>query len=100
MKNERKGWTKFEAQSVGCLFEFVVWLLRFLLMVRVNVSLSPSVFHIHTLIHFSVCGTRGEPVTFGSLGMVLIMWLEAAIRLKVICQEVQTPDWTGPVGIV
>lgn len=38
--------------------------------------------------------------TFGSLGMVLIMWLEAAVRSKVICQEVQSPDWDGPLGII
>lgn len=54
-------------------------------------SLSPFVFHIHVHVHFPVCGTRGELATFGSLGMVLIMGLEAAIRSKVICQEVPSP---------
>lgn len=30
-----------------------------------------------------------KPVTFGSLGMVLMVWLEAAIRSQVIGQEVR-----------
>lgn len=63
-------------------------------------SLPPFVFHIRTHVHFPVCGTRGEPATFGSLGMVLIMGLEVAVGSKVICQEVQSPDWDGPLGIV
>lgn len=48
MKNERKGWTKFEAQSVGCLFEFVVRQLR---------SLCLSYSHTYSL--FCVWDQRG-----------------------------------------
>ena len=55
---------------------------------------------IFTHVHFTVCGTRGEPATFGSLGMVLIMGLEASIRLKVMCQEVLSPDRDSSLGIV
>lgn len=62
-----------------------------------SLSLSPSVFHVHTHVQFFVCGTRGEPATFGSLGMVVLMGLEAAIMSKVICQS---PDQHSPLGIV
>lgn len=37
-------------------------------------------------------------MTSGSLGTVLIMGLEVAVGLKVICQEVQSPDWDLPSG--
>lgn len=43
----------------------------------------------HSCLQLSCVWDRGEPATFGSLGMVLIIWLEAAIRSKVIGQEVQ-----------
>lgn len=65
-----------------------------------SVSLCLPLSFMLTHVRFSVCGTRGEPATFGSLGIVLIMGLEAAIRPKVICQEVQSPDWDSPLGIV
>ena len=66
---------------------------------RASLGLPLSFIFTH-MFSFLCVGSEGELVTFGSLGMVLIMCLEAALRSKVNCQEVQSPGWDSPVGII
>lgn len=57
-------------------------------------------FGVITCLRLSCVQHQGEPMTPGVTGEGFDHRSEVAVRSKVICQEVESPDWDGLRGIV